>query len=223
MIKNVCFKNIKFNNFQNKDFKKFFKNIGLFVFPSGPGLASIKINSNYHLALIRANYVFFDSGFFVLFLRLFKGIKVNKSIFSIDPDKENLKLNKKFLKRKGFKKVFNYLAPNYHTENILDKSLINKLNSIKPNYILINIGGGTQEILGYYLKKKLKLKTSIYCTGGAISYFTGKQAPINRFLDNLYLGWFIRILFNPRLFLYRYLVTFKFVITLLTSKITINQ
>lgn len=243
MIKNVCFKNIKFNNFQNKDFKKFFKNIGLFVFPSGPGLASIKINSNYHLALIRANYVFFDSGFFVLFLRLFKGIKVNKfsgykfldyffneslviknkSIFSIDPDKENLKLNKKFLKRKGFKKVFNYLAPNYHTENILDKSLINKLNSIKPNYILINIGGGTQEILGYYLKKKLKLKTSIYCTGGAISYFTGKQAPINRFLDNLYLGWLIRILFNPRLFLYRYLVTFKFLITLLTSKITINQ
>ena len=243
MIKNVCFKNIKFNNFQNKDFKKFFKNIGLFVFSSGPGLASIKINSNYHLSLIRANYVFFDSGFFVLFLKLFKGIKVNKfsgykflayffnessviknkSIFSIDPDKENLKLNKKFLKKKGFKKVFNYLAPNYHTENILDKNLINKLNSIKPNYILINLGGGTQEILGYYLKKKLKLKTSIYCTGGAISYFTGKQAPINRFLDNLYLGWLIRILFNPRLFLYRYLVTFKFLIALLISKITINQ
>jgi len=243
MIKNICFKNIRFNNIKNKDYKKLLKKKGLFVFPSGPGLAGLKNNSNYHLALIKSNYVFFDSGFFVLFLKFFKRINVNKfsgyiflnyffnknaviknkSVFSIDPDKANLKLNEKFLKKQGFKIVFNYLAPIYNKQNITDKKLIKKLNKVKPNYILTNIGGGTQEILGYYLKKKLKFKTSIYCTGGAISYFTGTQAPINKFFDKFYLGWLIRILYNPRSFLYRYLISFKLIIILLRSKITINQ
>ena len=243
MIKNICFKNIRFNNIKNKDYKKLLKKKGLFVFPSGPGLAGLKNNSNYHLALIKSNYVFFDSGFFVLFLKFFKRINVNKfsgykflnyffnknaaiknkSVFSIDPDKANLKLNEKFLKKQGFKIVFNYLAPIYNKQNITDKKLIKKLNKVKPNYILTNIGGGTQEILGYYLKKKLKFKTSIYCTGGAISYFTGTQAPINKFFDKFYLGWLIRILYIPRSFLYRYLISFKLIIILLRSKITINQ
>jgi len=243
MIKNICFKNIRFINIKNKDYKKLLKKKGLFVFPSGPGLAGLKNNSNYHLALIKSNYVFFDSGFFVLLLRFFKRINVNKfsgykflnyffnknaaiknkSVFSIDPDKANLKLNEKFLKKQGFKIVFNYLAPIYNKQNITDKKLIKKLNKVKPNYILTNIGGGTQEILGYYLKKKLKFKTSIYCTGGAISYFTGTQAPINKFFDKFYLGWLIRILYNPRSFLYRYLISFKLIIILLRSKITINQ
>ena len=243
MIKNICFKNIRFINIKNKDYKKLLKKKGLFVFPSGPGLAGLKNNSNYHLALIKSNYVFLDSGFFVLFLKFFKRINVNKfsgykflnyffnknaaiknkSVFSIDPDKANLKLNEKFLKKQGFKIVFNYLAPIYNKQNITDKKLIKKLNKVKPNYILTNIGGGTQEILGYYLKKKLKFKTSIYCTGGAISYFTGTQAPINKFFDKFYLGWLIRILYNPRSFLYRYLISFKLIIILLRSKITINQ
>src|SRR5210317_977510 len=243
MIKNICFKNIRFNNIKNKDYKKLLKKKGLFVFPSGPGLAGLKNNSNYHLALIKSNYVFFDSCFFVLFLKFFKRINVNKfsgykflnyffnknaaiknkSVFSIDPDKANLKLNEKFLKKQGFKIVFNYLAPIYNKQNITAKKLIKKLNKVKPNYILTNIGGGTQEILGYYLKKKLKFKTSIYCTGGAISYFTGTQAPINKFFDKFYLGWLIRILYNPRSFLYRYLISFKLIIILLRSKITINQ
>jgi len=138
-------------------------------------------------------------------------------------EEKGLKLNEKFLKKQGFKIVFNYLAPIYNKQNITDKKLIKKLNKVKPNYILTNIGGGTQEILGYYLKKKLKFKTSIYCTGGAISYFTGTQAPINKFFDKFYLGWLIRILYNPRSFLYRYLISFKLIIILLRSKITINQ
>ena len=70
---------------------------------------------------------------------------------------------------------------------------------------MTNIGGGVQEILGLYLKKNLKNKTTIICTGGAISFFTKDQAPVNSFIDQIYLGWFVRLLFNPIIFWKRYL------------------
>ena len=70
----------------------------------------------------------------------------------------------------------------------------------KPDYILTNIGGGVQEVLGLYLKKNLKIKSTILCTGAAISFFTGDQAPINSFIDRYYLGWFVRLIFNPYIF-----------------------
>ena len=51
----------------------------------------------------------------------------------------------------------------------------------------------------------LKFKTTILCTGGAISFFTGDQAPINNFTDKLYLGWLVRLVFNPSIFFKRYI------------------
>jgi len=91
----------------------------------------------------------------------------------------------------------------------------------KTDYILTNISGGKQEILAHYLKQNLKYKTSIFCTGGAISYFTGHQAPINNFFDKFYLGWLIRILFNPRIFLIRYLKSFKLLFVIIFSNIRV--
>ena len=78
MIKKVFFKNIIFYNFNTKDFKKKIVEKKLFVFPSGYGLASIDKNRQYLQSLKHADYVFFDSGFFVLLLRFIKNIKVNK-------------------------------------------------------------------------------------------------------------------------------------------------
>mgnify|MGYP003325519486 CR=1 FL=1 len=68
------------------------------------------------------------------------------------------------------------------------------------------LGGGTQEVLGSYLIKNLSFKTTILCTGGAISFFTGEQAPINNLIDRFYLGWLIRLIFNPIIFYKRYLL-----------------
>ena len=90
----------------------------------------------------------------------------------------------------------------------------------KPRFVLINIAGGTQEILGLYLKKNLNYKPTILCTGAAITFFTGDQAPISSFLDNIYLGWFTRILYNPKLFLFWYVKTFKLIFILQKNKIT---
>ena len=82
------------------------------------------------------------------------------------------------------------------------------MNKLKPNFILINIGGGTQEVLGLYLKEKLAFKPTIICTGAAISFFTKDQAPINSLIDQLYLGWFMRLIFNPLIFSKRYMPLF---------------
>ena len=60
-------------------------------------------------------------------------------------------------------------------------------------------------LLIHILVLALKFKTTILCTGGAISFFTGDQAPINNFIDKLYLGWLVRLVFNPLIFFKRYI------------------
>ena len=102
---------------------------------------------------------------------------------------------------------------------MVDKNLIKKINKAKPDYILTNIGGGIQEILGLYLKKNLKNKTTIICTGGAISFFTGDQAPINKLIDKIYLGWLLRLIFNPLLFYKRYLYALRLFPMVLFNKV----
>ena len=59
------------------------------------------------------------------------------------------------------------------------------------------------------------------CTGAAISFFTGDQAPINVFFDKIYLGWLIRIIFNPRVFLLRYIKTLKLINIVLNNNIKV--
>ena len=78
MINKVIFKKIKFNNVNSKNFQKLIVRKGLFVFPAGPALASIDHSPKYHESLIKADFVFFDSGFFVLLLRFLKNLKVVK-------------------------------------------------------------------------------------------------------------------------------------------------
>ncbi len=237
----ILFKNIIFNNINHKDFSKIISKNGLYTFPSGPGIASINSNKKYYNSLKKSDLVFFDSGFFVLLLKIFKNISVDKfsgfkflslfftylkknrklSVFCIDPNLNFSKSNQAYLKKLGLKKVYNFLAPTYNTNKLVDKKLLKIINKIKPNFIITNIGGGTQEVLGLYLKKNLKFKTTILCTGGAISFFTGDQAPINSYIDKFYLGWFVRLLFDPIIFLKRYLVGLRLIPMVIFSKIKI--
>ena len=242
-IDKIKFKGIIFKNFQDKDFKKIINKKGLFLFPSGPGLSTIEKEIPYLRALKNADYNFFDSGYFVLLLKYFKKINVNKfsgylfiklflkyikknndkKLFLVDP---NIKLslsNTKLFNKIGVvkKNINNYIAPQYNTKSISDKKLLNIIKRIKPEYILLNIGGGTQEILGLYIKNNINFKCTIMCTGAAISFFTGDQAPINVFLDKIYLGWLIRIIFNPRVFLLRYIKTLKLINIVLNNNIKI--
>ena len=213
----------------------------MFIFPAGPALATIDESKEYYKSLKKADLVFFDSGFFVLLLRFFKNINVekfsgykflnlffdylkknkNKKVFCIDPNVKFSKSNKLFLRNLGLKNIYNYLAPEYKIKDLSDKKLLKQLKKIKPDFVLTNIGGGKQEILGLYLKENINMKMTILCTGGAISFFTKDQAPINNLIDQFYLGWFVRLMFNPVLFFSRYIRGLKLVPMVIFSKIKV--
>ena len=65
--------------------------------------------------------------------------------------------------------------------------------------------------MGVYLKRHLNVNCKIICTGAAISFFTKDQAPINDLIDKFYLGWLVRIIFNPLQFYKRYLYALKLI------------
>ena len=237
----IIFEKIRFSNITLKDLPEILKKNGLFLFPSAPGLASIKKQINYYNSLKQADYVFFDSSFFVFLLRIFKNIKChrfsgytffnfflkylgnkkNTSLFLIDPKIKFSNNNKKLIKNIGVKSknINNYIAPIYNPSNLKDLKLLKLLKKNRPKIILINIGGGTQEVLGLYLKKNLKFKCKIICTGAAISFFTKDQAPINDFIDKNYIGWLVRFLFNPITFGSRLIYAFKLIKIVINGKV----
>ena len=125
MISKVVFKKIKFNNIDPNKFKKYITKNGLFVFPAVPALATINNSNQYYKSIQRADFVFFDSGFFVLLLKIFKNIKVHKfsgykflnlffvylkknkkkKLFCIDPNIKFSNSNNLYIKNLGVKNV----------------------------------------------------------------------------------------------------------------------
>ena len=237
----VIFNNIFFHELNGSLFK--FNLIqGLYTFPAAPNLVNLNNNLIYHQSLIHSDFVFFDSGYFVLLLRLFKGIKVkrfsgykfitlfinylqNKSdytLYVIEPNSDISKVNKIFFDKNNIKILSQFIAPFYKKRTeIVDYELLDILNSNRPNYILINLGGETQEILGYYLKKNLNYKPVIICTGAALSFLTEEQAPLTEWIDRMYLGWLWRCIYNPKVFIPRYFSAFKLIKLVIQSKVKI--
>ncbi len=214
----VKFKNIKFFN---SSFKYIFHKIskgGVLVAPAASALADIDKNRIYYNALIKADVAIFDSGFFCILLRIFKKIKVKKlsgykflklfldrkilkksKILLVDPNKIDQKANIELLKKLKINNYYSYLAPKYNINKIRDYELIQLIKIKKPDFIIINLGGGIQEPLGIYIKEKINKKVGIICTGAAIAFMTKRQAPINDLVDKLYLGWAIRNLYTPKI------------------------
>jgi N-acetylglucosaminyldiphosphoundecaprenol N-acetyl-beta-D-mannosaminyltransferase len=199
----------------------------LMVAPAAPSLASIKHDGPYYEALKGSDFALPDSSFMVFLIRLFKGIKLNvisglnflsrfldedelkhqhSDLFLVDPSEEEKALNQHYLLSKGIviDDFDHYVAPLYPRNPVQDSQLLEILQLKKPHYILINLGGGVQEKLAFYLKTNLDYSPSILCTGAAIAFLTASQAPISPLMDNLHLGWLLRCLRAPRTFVPRY-------------------
>ncbi len=223
-MKKYFFFGIKFIDGNFNSIKSLIDKGGLLVLPAAPALKNIDVDRNYHNALKHADIALFDSGFFCLLLRFLKKINVKKysglkfleqfllsqknnssHILLIDPTNKDKIINKKYLKSMSINNFSQYVAPIYKKDVIKDKLLLKIINKKKPKYILINLGGGIQELLGSYLKSNLRYNPSIICSGAAIAFLTGQQASIPRYLDKIYLGWLVRIFYNPFIFLPRYL------------------
>jgi len=227
-MKKFSFKEIKFYSGNYDQIKYEFDKGGVLVAPAASALANIDTDKQYYSSLKNSKIAILDSGFFCILLRIFRFQKVKKlsgflflktfldnfknqqKILFIDPSRKSNILNIKFLKSKKIINFKTYIAPNYN-KKFFDLKLLNLINNYKPKYIVINIGGGSQEPLAIYINKNIKYKASIMCTGAALAFMTGEQAPINKFIDKIYLGWLTRIIWNPKLYLGRILKSFKII------------
>ena len=240
--KKIIFCKISFFQLNYNLIKKKIEKGGLLVIPSGPGLATIDTDLNYFSALRNADIALLDSSYFCLLLRLIKFISVKKfsgykfihcflndksmikkKILFVEPNVKSTLKNKKLLKNLKFTNTHHYISPLYDRKNIKDVKLKNFIKKLKPKYVVINLGGNVQEVLGYYLKRNLTNKLSIICSGAAIAFLNKTQAPINDFYDKIYLGWLIRIIYKPNVFLIRYLKAFKLFFLVLKNKVTVKQ
>ena len=199
---------------------------GLIVAPSGPGLACDLKNSYYYEALRNADLVIPDSGFMCLWVNFFGKNKIKRisgyaflksfldqfesfdSSFWIMPDEMQDISHRTWINESYGVKILDYqtyIAPTYErVKKINDEMLLGKIKKLKPNVIFIQIGGGIQESLGFFLKQKLNYNPSIICTGAALAFLSGEQAKIPKWADRFYLGWFIRCLQSPKVFVPRY-------------------
>lgn len=218
---------------------------GLMVVPAAPSLATLEKNTSYKNALMSSDIAIFDSGYLCLLLLFLKGVNVKKisgleflrkfiehlkvhenvNVLLVDPSEEESRTNRSFLL--SILKTITidqYVAPMYQPSNIIDEDLLRRVKENRPKYIIINLGGGVQEILGAYLKEQISplYVPTIICTGAAIAFLTGRQARIPRFMDYLYLGWLSRCISDPKRFVPRYLSGFKLFNLVVRSKVEKN-
>lgn len=203
---------------------------GYNVVPAAPALANIDRHPDYARALTQADLAIADSGFMVLLWRILRrgtitrisGLKYLKLLLADPtlhpPGKTFLILPTEASRRKALRwlteqdflinEVNTYIAPMYGKE-VIDESLVDLLNQKQPQHVIIAIGGGTQEKLGYYLRERLSYRPAIHCIGAALGFLTGDQPPIPMWADRFYLGWLLRLLRQPRLYGPRYISAFR--------------
>tara|TARA_R110000782_G_scaffold95970_5_gene180197 strand:+ start:3928 stop:4677 length:750 start_codon:yes stop_codon:yes gene_type:complete len=212
-------------------------NGGFMVVPSAPSLTIINSDEYYYKSLQASDFAIADSGLMVLILKIFYKINLeklsglaflglffsdcssseNSELFLVEPTEEDHGANKKYLNNIGvnYDSSFYYVAPIYKDIVIEDFDLLKQLEDQKPKKIIINLGGGIQEKLGYFLNTHLSYKPAIICTGAAIAFLSGQQANIPDWGDRYYLGWLFRCISNPRRFVPRYLGSIKLIFMLM--------
>ena len=203
---------------------------GYMVVPSGPGLVTLPHDGRYAEALVKSDLAIADSRYMALLWLLLHRRKVSRisgltflneffklpdlkkpgTLFLVDPSEDEAMANQRYLKSIGIDLPagFSYVAP-FYGDFVEDEALVVKVERLMPRYVLVNIGGGTQEKLALYLRENLSYHPAILCTGAAIAFLSGKQAPIPAWVDHVGLGWLWRCLDNPGRFVPRYLSAFR--------------
>lgn len=194
------------------------------ICPSGPGLATLDKDDEYRQSIEMADIASFDSGFLVLILllkrrifhRKLSGLAVLrdlvrrddvllKTVFVCSSTHEMFNIQSFFREVRGLKLYENqfFVAPMY-TRPIIDRNLVSHLQE-NPSLevVIICLGSNVQEPLGAYIKKEVPNRT-ILCTGAALSFIYGADVKIPELADKFFLGWFMRIIFAPKLYFNRY-------------------
>jgi UDP-N-acetyl-D-mannosaminuronic acid transferase (WecB/TagA/CpsF family) len=202
------------------------RNGGLLVIPAAPALKDLNCNHGYREALLNADLAITDSAFMVLIwnglqsksIKRLSGLEYLRTLL-LDPDVRrpgntlwimaspvSAKRNLDWLQGQGITVPEDniYIAPMYDNGPISDPALLERLDRLRPQHIIMTIGGGTQERLGLYLKRNLACRPAIHCIGAAIAFLSGDQVHIPVWADKYYLGWLLRSLSEPKRYVPRY-------------------
>jgi UDP-N-acetyl-D-mannosaminuronic acid transferase (WecB/TagA/CpsF family) len=202
---------------------------GLVIVPAAPALKDITTNAVYREALLTADYVLTDSAFMVLVWNLLQGDNITRlsglgylrellkspdfrkpgNTLWVMPTPLSSMRNLEWLAGQGIEVPEDcvYLAPIYKpTPNghIEDFALLERIERLRPQHIVLSVGGGTQEPLGLFLRQQLSYLPGIHCIGAAIAFLSGDQVLIPVWADAYYLGWLFRTFSEPRRFSKRY-------------------
>ena len=209
---------------------------GLLVVPAAPALKDLTWNRSYRDALLGADLRITDSSYMVMVWNLLQHDNVYRlsgleylrllldqpdvqragSTFWIMANKTSATTNLHYLADIGVSVPTknSYIAP-FYGETIDDTTLLALLNELRPQHIIVTLGGGVQEKLGLYLKRNLDYAPSIHCIGAAIAFLSGDQVRIPMWSDRYYLGWLCRCLSDPKRYVPRYWAAQKLLLLLL--------
>jgi N-acetylglucosaminyldiphosphoundecaprenol N-acetyl-beta-D-mannosaminyltransferase len=203
---------------------------GFLVAPSGTCFGRLRADESYQRAMLAADLAIADSGLMILMWRLVRREKIQRisglkylkhllaklkgegtgEIFWILPSERARQKLLDWSRRYAFLIKINncYVAPKYGLE-IEDRHLLTRVEERRPAHVVIAIGAGPQEKLGYYLREHLSYRPAIHCTGAALGFITGDQIAIPDWVDRFYLGWLLRLLTQPRRFIPRLVRAFE--------------
>ena len=197
---------------------------GFLVAPSGTCFGRLRDDEPYRRAMVAADLAIADSGLMVLMWRMLRREKIRRvsglkylgqllaklkgegtpEIFWVLPSESAREKLLDWARRETFPVTIGncYLAPRYGLE-IEDRHLLTLLDQRRPAHVLVAIGSGPQEKLAHYIIERLSYRPGVHCIGAALGFITGDQITIPDWADRLYLGWFLRLLRQPRVFIPR--------------------
>jgi len=212
-----------FNGDVDEAVASMFQDGGFLVAPSGTCFARLREDERYRRAIVAADMAIADSGLMVVIWRLLRrenvqrisGLKYLKhllgklngegtKVFWVLPNERACQKLIDWSRRESF--LINtencYIAPRYGSE-VEDRNLLALIDQHHPAHVIIAIGSGAQEKLGFYLRENLSYRPAIHCTGAALGFITGDQIAIPDWVDLLYLGWLWRLVAQPSIFIPR--------------------
>jgi exopolysaccharide biosynthesis WecB/TagA/CpsF family protein len=213
-----------FNGDVDEALASMFRHGGFLVAPSGTCFARLREDETYRRAVLAADLAIADSGLMVVLWRVLRGENVgrisglkylkhlvgklkgegNTTVFWVLPSQT---ARQKLLDWSceghfSIKGEDCYIAPQYGSD-VEDRNLVVLVEQHRPAHVIIAIGSGAQEKLGYYLRENLSYRPAIHCIGAALGFITGDQVAIPDWADRLYLGWLWRLVAQPSVFIPR--------------------
>ena len=197
---------------------------GVLVVPAAPAMVRLQRDAIYRRAMLSADYAIPDSGLMVLTWKILRGQNLRRVsglayLESLVRRPEFAEAGRTFFvlpSAEAREKLLAWaahhhlrvtpddchVAPRYLLA-VEDPELLGRLEQRRPGHVIIAIGNGPQEKLGVHLRDHLSYRPAIHCIGAALGFLTGDQVAIPPWADRLYLGWLLRLVAQPRIFIPR--------------------